>query len=485
MKNPSKSLFQLMKSLSKSEKRYLKLGLTGKETEHLRLFDAIQQQDFYDEEKLKLRYKGEAFTKNMAVYKSYLYRHILDKLSKYHQNSPQAEVFEKIRFAEILIAKKLFSAAKKQLIAAQKKAQKYQLPEMLLSVLKLQKELLVLTEKSNFQGIQKIYITKQETIKTLDLNTKYATLFNEISHLQIKIQKAKKPDEITKMERWRTHPLLNVNIKTLSLENSILYLKSIAIYHFTKGETLEASRYNQQLLTLLKSEPSYNEQNPEQYISILNNYIIDQLTLKNIAAFELGLQLLEKMPKDPAFQQVKNIKVRIFYQRYLLLFNYCFSERNYQKAMEEMPHFKDQLSLFEGQLQKHQLLTLQYLAAVLNFGAKNYQRAQVWLIPILQQTKEDVVQEIFRYARLLNLFIHLELENDEFVSTLLPAVARALSKQHKISPSEKLILQYIRKAISTTGRKEKHALKTNLLDQLEGLKELRLFNYLPVFDWLG
>ena len=117
MKPPSSFLFDLIKSLTKSEKRYLKLGLSGTQAEHVKLFDAIVRQEHYDEEILKAEYGGNAFVQNLPVYKNYLYRFILNRLSQYHQKSESAEIFEKVRFAEILTEKKLTHQAKRQLAA--------------------------------------------------------------------------------------------------------------------------------------------------------------------------------------------------------------------------------------------------------------------------------------------------------------------------------------------------------------------------------
>ena len=50
-------LFQLIRSLSKTEKRYFKIEAgrhsTTNKNNHLRLFDVINEMDEYDEEKIK------------------------------------------------------------------------------------------------------------------------------------------------------------------------------------------------------------------------------------------------------------------------------------------------------------------------------------------------------------------------------------------------------------------------------------------------
>ena len=58
---PSDELFKLIKSLTKSEKRFFKLSssLQSGEKNYLKLFDAIEKQLEYDEEDIKNTFKKE------------------------------------------------------------------------------------------------------------------------------------------------------------------------------------------------------------------------------------------------------------------------------------------------------------------------------------------------------------------------------------------------------------------------------------------
>ena len=57
MKTPSKNLFNLIKTLTKSEKRYFKIEASkhggDKKNHYVKLFDAIEAMNEYDEEALK------------------------------------------------------------------------------------------------------------------------------------------------------------------------------------------------------------------------------------------------------------------------------------------------------------------------------------------------------------------------------------------------------------------------------------------------
>ena len=61
-------LFDLIKSLHKSEKRFFKLlgGLQQGDKNYLRLFDAMEKQPQYDERDFLSRYSQEPFSQNFS-----------------------------------------------------------------------------------------------------------------------------------------------------------------------------------------------------------------------------------------------------------------------------------------------------------------------------------------------------------------------------------------------------------------------------------
>lgn len=488
MRKSSDNLFKLVKSLTKTEKRYIKLGLLNKQTEHIKLLDAILAQEIYDEEAIKLAYKNTAFAQNLAVYKHYLYQHILKRLRQYHSEDIASQVADKIRSAHILMDKELYTQAKTQLKMAKKMAQKYGMDNWLLLVLEAERKLHIQYKSSSFAQIKAFNELEKTVIQEIGKNSDYTYLFQQISQWQIQKQKVSEGQQAQHhIEEWRKNALLETSLETLSTKNKVLVLKSKAIYHFTKGEVKEASLFNQQLLHLLENAPLFNKQYPEEYISTVNNYIIDQLRLNNINAFERGLQLLDEIPQKKEFQQVKHIESRMFHQRYLLLFNYCYSQQDYAKALEHFPLFEAGYKKYKNQLKSHQLLTLYYLAAVLLFSNQAYSRAQDWIILVLQKSKESVVEDIVYYAYILEVFIHFELGNHEFVLSLLSSIQRNLTKYNDVLKSEKELFQYIRKYINTPAKKKKRQLTITMLDNIRSKKvnkiDLRLFNYIPIIAY--
>src|ERR1051326_6571998 len=87
---PSHHLFELIKSLNKGEKGYFKkysqLHTVGDKNNYLILFDAIEKQKKYDEEKILKALSKHSFIRHFSDLKNYLYTLILDSLESYYKN---------------------------------------------------------------------------------------------------------------------------------------------------------------------------------------------------------------------------------------------------------------------------------------------------------------------------------------------------------------------------------------------------------------
>ena len=89
-KTPSDSLFRLIRSMSKSEKRHFKLYSSRhsvEENNYQKLFDAIDRQKNYDEEFILKKFSKETFTNRFPITKKRLYETVLRSLDAFHSQS--------------------------------------------------------------------------------------------------------------------------------------------------------------------------------------------------------------------------------------------------------------------------------------------------------------------------------------------------------------------------------------------------------------
>ena len=116
---PSADLFELIKKLTPTEKRYFVLSsnLQSGQKAYLDLFWAIDKMNEYDENKLvkKLKTKGVEFAQ-LHVTKNALSKQILKSLRSYHEkHNVQQKLFALMADASLLEGKGLFKQCLKKL----------------------------------------------------------------------------------------------------------------------------------------------------------------------------------------------------------------------------------------------------------------------------------------------------------------------------------------------------------------------------------
>ena len=135
---PSNELFDLIKSMSKSEKRYFKVfgsrHITGEENKHMKLFDIIDRQSYYDEEK---NLKNLSITKpQLKDWKNYLCKLILKSEENFYiENTAGNKIKHLIIHAEILFNKGLYDHCLKLLEKAKQLATQYEKHLLLIDIL--------------------------------------------------------------------------------------------------------------------------------------------------------------------------------------------------------------------------------------------------------------------------------------------------------------------------------------------------------------
>lgn len=126
------SLYTLIQSLTPAEKGYFKKYVqhdNAKAKSYVRLFDAINSQEEYDEDKLKKKFAKEL--SNFSAAKNYLFESILASLKVTHQQHDVfAQTVDYLTSADILAARQLFELASGYLEKAHQFAEKNSEPAL-------------------------------------------------------------------------------------------------------------------------------------------------------------------------------------------------------------------------------------------------------------------------------------------------------------------------------------------------------------------
>ena len=257
---PSNELFILIKSLTKSEKRYFKrfckFYSNDKKNNYLKLFEAIDNQSIYDESKIKKKFRGEVFIKQLSVTKDYLNKIILKSLNFYNStNDPYILIKELITEAELLINKKLYVQSWKKLQRAKKLAYEYGYFYLVIESIGDERFLLNFLFKKEREDMQsefekeekRIFYEIQNIREILGINQKVMKIVNSSGYLvteEINIKDLK--IQISFLEKLDPYKMLSINSKSLYYHTFIFANRSLS-HHMI------CFRYSKELIDILES----------------------------------------------------------------------------------------------------------------------------------------------------------------------------------------------------------------------------------------
>lgn len=490
MKIPSSFLHDLVKQLTKSEKRYVKIQAGSGEKDYIRLMDALLAQDVYDEDKLIRDNEGANFLKHLAVNKRYLYELLLKLLAGYGQRSLEEKVQSKINAAKVLIAKGLPKAAWSELKKGKKLATQYELFALQLLLFSVEKGLVSgqVSSKQNNQQIDQLFEAEGSCLKQLQNTNEYWYLAKQVAQFQLRFKKAQTEEQRRQILELSQSPLLLDLSLASNFKSKLYFYQANASCQFMLGAVERAYTFNKGFLNTLESNPHFFKLYAERYLATLNNMLIDSLVVGKYDLLEEGLERLVKTTELPAFKSVKNIQARVFRQRYLLLLNWSLSQKDFEKALDWIPEIAIGLEQFGDKIEKPHRISFYYLMAYLLFQNGDYDQALQWNNHILNDKKEDVVKEIYHFARILNLLIHYELGNYTLLGSLLLSTPKYLKVRRAIYATEKTLFRLLSKLLNAASKAEQEELLVTFKTIIEAHRntpsERMVFNYLDLLYWL-
>lgn len=447
-KTASPSLFQLIRSLSQTEKRYLKLFLknnaSGESDLYARLFDAIDQQQEYDERPLK------SFP-HLAVMKVRLEENILWSLRDFHSSkSVNVRLKADLRSAELLFDKGLMDLSLRQIIKSKKLAEQNEEFLALYELIRL--ELKIHNSQSYSQTDEKtlkeLYHQADQCLEKVRNANQYALISDSIYFRIRKSGFFRNEQEFSRFARIMNDPLLRSDKNALSTE-AMYYFHSAQIgFSELQADYKKAYAHNRQILALLESRPVIVKKQPRLYLTMLQNTLVWQYQLKE---FEPAIESALKL-KSFALEQRNVLPEHLFnrtmyYTNIFLLLTYS-RIADYAKGVRSIREFQDEFSEYKIKPYSKEAEWMFFdAAAIAHFGAGNYQESARWQNKIIQDKEGDLRSDMQAMARIFALILHFELGNQELLRYMVKWTYRFLIKRNRLYKFETIILEFIRKKI--------------------------------------
>ncbi|MCH2021713.1 MAG: hypothetical protein MK207_04460 [Saprospiraceae bacterium] len=473
MKAPSNDLFLLIKTMTKSEKKYFRQYSerysNNKKNNSLVLFDAINSFNHYDEFLLKQSLSEHPFFKYFAVAKRYLYQQILESLDLFYRvNSIREKIKRQFHFSAILIQKGLLEQARKELNKAAKIISEYELFEYNVLYIETERKL-IQAQKFSITNRNDSYSDLKNTLVHIS-NANWYWLKNNIV-LQLHLKKVNVFDEDQKKVLDDIEKEFLKKEPPLALKLRLGYYKTLATISFMKGEVNKAYKYNKIAIDLFESNPKLIELEPQLYLANINNFLIDNFNLKKYDVVEDGLKKMRSLSGSGLLKSLSRSEEKIFELTYTLQLNSSIAQNNFLSAMELIPMIKIGLHKYKKTMPANYYLQFNYLIAYVLFVNKSFEEALTCLEEIKQPKYKTILEELRYAANRLYFLCHFELDNILLLDSLMLSMKRLQKKDNRQIALDDLLFKFLRQiSNSVMSRDERIEMFTKLKDQMQLLK---------------
>ena len=493
MANPKRDpLFDLIKSLTKTEKRHFRLFVNRsgntEEVKFIKLFDAMEAMKAYDDVAILKRVPSIKKVQ-FSNQKAHLYRQILASLRHYHigQNI-DIQLRENLDHAKVLYNKGFYKQALKMLDKTKSLARDNKQFTISLEVMEFEKliESQYIT-RSIENRAESLTQEVQETTKIIKAGHQLSNLTLNLYSLFLKNGYARSEKDFEEVQAYFKANMPDVNPDDLSFYEQLYYHQSHVWYNKIIQNFPNVYRHAQAWVELFKAHPDMAEKQPVHIIKGYRNLLAALFQLQYYTRFCEVLEEVEALSQNSKIVRDLNTEVLIFKFMYISKINKHFMEGSFDKGVELIPEVLDKLKQYEGKIDPERVLMFYYKIASLYFGDANYRKAIFYLNQIVYFKDVRLREDIHCFARILNLIAHFDEGQDFHLEYQIKSTFQFIGKMNDQNEVQKEIFKFLRKS----GKIKPNELKKEfqeLYDRLEALNEdlfeRRPFFYLDILSWL-
>jgi len=493
MSNPfSDTLFQLIHSLEKSEKRHFKLYIKRSSAKEdlkiIRLFDALDKLTEYDEKHL-LKTLKDIKKPQLSNLKTHLYKQLLASLRLLKTNENiDLKLSEQLDNARLLYNKGLKIQSLHILEKAKELAKSNQKMNFLVQVISLEKkiETLHITRST----LEKTEILADEALDIsahIDRVTKLSNLALLLYRWYVKNGHARNLEDEKDIRSFFKSSLPGDAAAIHGFYEKLYLYQSYCWYAFIRQDFLMYYRYSQKWIDLFAENEVMVAVETGHYIKGMHTLLNAHFDLRNFKKFEVALRQFEQFEKTEVARQHDNFRTHTSIYINSAKINQFLMQGEFRKGLSIVPEVEKKLKEYSLFVDSHRIVVFNYKFASLYFGAGEYNTAIDYLHHIMNDNQPGLRNDLQCYARLMHLLCHYEIGNEEILDSLIKSVYRFMARMKTLTVVEEAIFSFLRHSFKVKARHLKPELEAFLkrIKHLEKNRfETRSFAYLDVISWV-
>lgn len=485
------SLFVLVKSLSKSEKRQFKLyvGRLGvnADAKFLGLFNILDKLKQYDEKAILA--SGIVKKAQLSNLKAHLYKQILVslRLNPVNQNI-RVQIREQLDFATILYHKGLYKQSLKILDKAKVTAMEFEEKNIAYDIVELEKliETQYITrsipDRADELALQAKALSAQNV-----MTSKLSNLSLQLYGIMLKIGYVQSDGDYRMVKEYFEKHLPKYKMEELGFREKLWLYKAHLWYSFLIQDFLSCYKYANKWVDLFYEKEEMIHLNPVFFLKG-NHYLLESLFYVRYASqFRETLGKLEQVVKSPDFPTNDNISSLSFLYINANRLNLHFLEGTFEKGLYLVKIVEYGINKHRERIDEHHIMLLYYKIACLYFGNGDHKNCIFYLKKIINNKHLKMREDLMCFSRVLSLVAHYEAGMDYHLEVQLKSTYKFLIKMNDLHAVQKEMIKFLR----NLGNIYPHELNAEFEKLYKRLKkyedhpyERRAFLYLDILSWL-
>lgn len=471
-------LFLLVKSLSKSEKRYFsiytKMHIKGDDNDYMKLFKAFEKQDVLNENEIRKQLEGEKLIAHYAVTKSYLYDLILKAMRSYSKHSADKKVMDLLQDVEFLYTKGIFDQA----IQLIKKARELALGNGLVAAMDLilhWEKVIHLASGFTYMPEDRLPAIDMLQDKVHDNRDKQHHLWMLCAGMAIRQRKGLySPEELGKeMEDRLTQPETGVDS---ALNNSRVHFLDLyaRTLHTSFGENPAHSlEWLNKIIRFMEEDAARWQRHPYLFARAFGDRLELQIDLEQ---FDNARKSLEFLQSDSPFREHNSYfdawsQFVLIHARMLI----HFQNDSPREGIRFQPEVRSILKKFTPFISLLRELEFNFMLGYFHFRTEAWFEAEGYFSEIISEADDTIPSHLISAAWLMRIACLLHMDNRKRAVKLAEKFAAYLQNSEQSNDTEKQLLPLLNLITEQSGNPD---LPTTIQDYIQ--KHAGNFFTLPV-----
>ena len=491
-KQKTDDLMQLVKSMTRAEKRHFRLFVRRNQASDdiifLKLFDFLEKHQEYDEP-LILKKLPDVKKRQLSNLKAHLYKQLLISLRLLNSaHNEDIQLREMVDYGRVLYNKGLYRQSLDILDKAKERAYRGKYHALALEILEFEKHIESQYITRSIEGrAEKLTEESQGLYQTMEKVSLFSNLSLQLYGLYLKVGYVRSQKDYFYVREFFQANLPKIDYQTLDFMGKVHFCQAHVWYYYITQDFPLCYRYAQKWVELFQEGPELKALYAPMYLKGLHNLLNALFNTLQHARF---LEALEELQRFPEIYDVsQSIDIAGLYHLFLYIHTIKkhFLEGTFSEGLRIVPELMELIEEDRFNWDDHRVMVFYYRIACLYFGSGDNASAIDYLNLIINQKNPDYRADIQCFARILNLIAHFELGNAQLVEYQVKSVYRFLAKMGDLHAVQREIFRFLRRTPRMRAaelREEFIHLKEKLSKHENDPYERRPFLYLDIISWL-